>query len=191
MIGLIIKSVLTLASLFFTIFLFYDGSWGWGIVFIFITALLGLFIFRNENLILAALQMRQQNIEKAQKYLNRIKQPEYLLKGQRAYFFYLKGIASGTTMSMGQVESLFRKALTIGLKRDHDQAMAKVNIAAICMQTGRRREAETLLNEAKKQDEKGMLTEHIKGLKKQMGRATSRNQMRMAQMNKGKRGKMR
>ena len=192
MIGLIIKSFLTLSSLFFTVYLFYSGSWGWGIMFIFITAIFGLFMFRNENLILAALQLRQQNMEKAQKYLNRIKQPQFLLKGQRAYFFYLKGIAgSSTGLSMGQVESLFRKALSTGLKKDHDQAMAKMNVGAICMQTGRRREAETMLNEAKKLDSKGMLTEHIKDLKKQMGRATSRNQMRMAQMSKGKRGKMR
>ncbi len=191
MIGLIIKSLLTLSSLFFTIYLFYDGYWGWGIFFIFITAFFGLFLFRNENLILAALQMRQQNMEKAQKYLNRIKYPQFLLRGQRAYFFYLQGIASSQSASMGQVESLFRKSLSIGLNKDHDQAMAKLNVGAICIQTGRRREGEMLLNEAKKLDTKGMLTEHIKSLKKQMGRATSQNQMRMAQMSKGKRGKMR
>lgn len=190
MIALVLKSLLTISSLGFTVWLFYDGYWGWGIVFIFITAILGLFIFRNENLIMATLQLRQQNMEKAQKYLNRIKQPEYLMKGQRAYFFYLKGISGSTGSSMGQIESYFRKALSIGLKRDHDKAMAKLNIGAVCMQTGRRREAETLLNEAKKLDTKGMLTQHIKDLKKQMGRATSRNQMRMAQMNKGKKGKM-
>ena len=69
--------------------------------------------------------------------------------------------------------------------------MAKLNLAAVCMGTGRRREAEALLTEAKKLDKKGMLTEHIKNLKKHMGRATSQNQMRMAQMNKGKKGKMR
>lgn len=191
MIALIIKSVLTLSSLLFTIYLFAVGSWGWGIVFIFVTAIFGLFMFRNENLILAALQMRQQNMEKAQKYLNRIKQPQFLLKGQRAYFFYLKGIAFSQALKMGQVESLFRKALSIGLKKNHDQAMAKMNIGAICMQTGRRREAEVMLKEAKRLDEKGMLTEHIKDLKKHMGRATSRNQMREAQMMKGKKGKMR
>lgn len=191
MIGLIIKSLLTLSSLFFTVYLFADGYWGWGIVFIFVTAFFGLFMFRNENLILAALQLRQQNMEKAKKYLNRIKQPQFLLKGQRAYFFYLKGIAGSTSESMGQIESLFRKALSIGLKKDHDQAMAKMNVGAICLQTGRRREAEILLTEAKKLDTKGMLSEHIKSLRKQMGRATSQNQMRMAQMNKGKKGKMR
>ena len=190
MISLLIKSILALGSLFFTVYLFATGYWGWGIVFIFISAIFVLLLFRNENLILAALQMRQQNMEKAQKYLGRIKHPQFLLKGQRAYFFYLSGIASSQSASMGQVESLFRKALSIGLKKDHDQAMAKMNIGAICLQTGRRREAEVMLTDAKKLDTKGMLTEHIKSLRKQMVRATSQNQMRMAQMSKGKRGKM-
>lgn len=186
MIGLIIKLLLTLGSAGFTTYLFMEGSWGWGIFMILVTAFFGLFIFRNQNIILAALQMRQQNIEKAQKHLSRIKQPQFLLKGQRAYYFYLMALASQQDVKMSQTESLLRKALNIGLKRDHDQAMAKINIAAICMQTGRRREAENLLNDAKKLDSKGMLTEYIKGMKKQMGRATSRNQLRMAQMNKGK-----
>ncbi|WP_027418847.1 tetratricopeptide repeat protein [Crocinitomix catalasitica] len=190
MFGLIIKGALTLGSLLFTIFLFASGSWGWGIMFIFITAILGLFIFRNENLIMAALQLRQQNMEKAKKFLGRIKQPQYLFRGQRAYYFFLMGHVNSQGSSMGQVESYFRKALSIGLKKDYDQAMAKLSIGAICLQTGRRREAESMLNEAKKLDTKGMLTDHIKGLKKQMGRATSQNQMRMAQMSKGKRGKM-
>ncbi len=186
MIGLIIKLILSLGSLSFTVYLFATGSWGWGIFFIFVTAFFSLFVFRNQNILLAALQMRQQNIEKAQKYLGRIRQPQYLFKGQRAYYFYLLALASQESSKMSQTEAMLRKALGIGLKRDHDQAMAKINIAAVCMQTGRRKEAETLLNEAKKLDSKGLMTEYIKGLKKQMGRTTSANQLRMAQMNKGK-----
>ncbi|MBD3638123.1 MAG: DUF2892 domain-containing protein [Crocinitomicaceae bacterium] len=186
MIGLIIKILLSLTSLAFTIYLFNDGSWVWGSFMILVTAFFTLFIFRNQNIILAALQMRQQNIEKAQKHLARIKQPQFLFKGQRAYYYYLLALASQQEVKMSQTESLLRKAMNIGLKKDHDKAMAKINIAAICMQTGRRREAETLLNDAKKLDSKGMLTEYIKGMKKQMGKATSRNQLRMAQMNKGK-----
>lgn len=186
MIGLIIKLLLSLGSIGFTIYLFATGSWGWGIMFIFVTALFVLSIFRNQNILLAALQMRQQNVEKARKYLSRIKQPQFLIKGQRAYFFYLSALVNQENNKMSQTEALLRKSLGIGLRQNHDQAMAKINIAAICMQTGRRREAETLLNDAKKLDEKGLMADYIKGLKKNMGRATSRNQIRMAQMNKGK-----
>lgn len=191
MIGLLIKLLLSGSSLFYTFYLFYCGSWGWGIVFIFVSALFILSIFRNENIILALNQMRLQNVDKAAKYLKRIKQPQFLVKRQRAYYYYLVALSGAQTNSMGQAESLFRKALTIGLKRDHDKAMAKMNIAAICMGTGRRKEAELLLTEAKKLDTKGILTEHIKGLKKQMGKATSANQMRMSQMAKGQKGRVR
>ncbi len=186
MIALIIKIILTLSSLGFTIFLFNDGSWGWGIMFIPVTILVGVFIFRNENILLALNQMRLQNVEKAAKYINRIKQPQYLIKGQRAYYYYMKALTGGKSNSMGQMEALFRKALSTGLRNAQDQAMTKMYIASLCMQTGRRREAETLLKESKKLDKKGVLTEHIKDLKKQMGKATSRNQMRQAQMQKGK-----
>lgn len=190
MIGLIIKIILSLSSFGFTVSLFANGSWGWGIVMIFVTTIIVLTIFRNEWILLAFNQMRLQNTEKAAKFLSRIKQPQFLVKGQRAYYYYLSGLTGRDGMKMSESEKLFRKALNIGLKQDHDKAMAKLNVAAICMGTGRRREAETLLSEAKKLDKKGMLTEHIKNLKSQMGRATSRNQMRMAQMSKGKRGKM-
>ena len=191
MIGLIIKIVLSLSSFIFTVFLFASGSWGWGLVMVLITAIIVLTIFRNEWILLAFNQLRLQNIEKAGKYLSKIKQPQYLMKGQRAYYYYLTAMTGRDSLKMQETEKLYRKALNIGLKQDHDKAMAKLNIAAVCMQTGRRREAETLLAESKKLDKKGMLTEHIKNLKKHMGRATSANQMRMAQMSKGKKGKMR
>ena len=90
MIGLIIKIILSLSSLSFVVYLFGEGSWGWAIMFIPVTLLITLFIFRNQNILLALNQMRLQNVEKAEKFVNRIKQPQYLIKGQRAYFYYLK-----------------------------------------------------------------------------------------------------
>jgi len=191
MIELIIKIGLSLAAFVFTVFLFFIGSWGWGIVMIFVTAIIALTIFRNQWILLAFNQLRLQNIEKAEKFLKKIKSPQYLVKRQRAYYYYLTAMTSRESLKMSETEKLYRKALSEGLKQDHDKAMAKLNIAAVCMQTGRRREAETLLAESKKLDTKGNLTEHIKDLKKHMGRTTSANQMRQSQMNKGKRGKMR
>lgn len=191
MIGLITKIILSLASFGYTVFLFGTGSWGWGIMMLLLTVIIVLTIFRNEYILLAFNQMRQQNQEKALHFLGKIKQPQYLIKGQRAYYYYLSGLAGGNNAKMSESEGNFRKALNIGLKQKHDQAMAKLNLAAICMGSGRRKEAELMLSEAKKLDEKGMLTEYIKNMRKQMGKTTSRNQMRQAQMSHGKRGKMR
>ncbi|UKN00418.1 DUF2892 domain-containing protein [Paracrocinitomix mangrovi] len=185
MFGFIIKVLLTLGSLGFTVYLFGDGSYVWGSFMVLVSVFFGLFLFRNQNIILATLHLRQQNMEKGQKYLSKI-DPRFLVKRQKAYYYYLMALASQQNAKMSTTEQMLRKALSLGLKRDHDQAMAKINIAAVCMQTGRRKEAENLLNEAKKLDSKGMLSEYIKSMKKQMGRATSANQLRMAQMNKGK-----
>jgi len=53
MIGFIVRIALALSSLGFNIYLFTSGHWGWGISFIFITALIIASFFRNENMILA------------------------------------------------------------------------------------------------------------------------------------------
>ena len=65
MIGFIIRTILALAAVSFNVYLFYVGSWGWGITFIFVTALIILSFFRNENVILALYQMRLGKQEKA------------------------------------------------------------------------------------------------------------------------------
>lgn len=187
MIALIIKSILILSSLGFSFFLFTDGDWVEGILMLFVPALVILTIFKNEWIILSLFQMRNQNTEKATKYLDRIKQPQYLIKRQRAYFFYMKALSGQGKMSMTDTEGLLRKALSIGLKQDQDKAVAKMNLAAICMSKGRRKEADILLIEAKKLDTGKVLSSHIKDLRSQMGRTTSSNQMRMAKMNKGRR----
>ncbi|PHR50072.1 MAG: hypothetical protein COA32_02760 [Fluviicola sp.] len=187
MIGFIIRTILALAAVGFNVYLFYVGSWGWGITFILVTALIILSFFRNENVILALYQMRLGKQEKAWKYLNRIKSPQFLPKKQHAYVIYLKGML-GLQQDLGfaKCEQLIRKALDLGLRTQQDTAVAKMQLAGICMQTGRKREAQTLLSESKKLDKNNMLKEQIDMMKKQMGMVASKNQMRMAQMHKGR-----
>lgn len=186
MISFLIKCALALGSLFFTVFLFAAGSWGWGITFIFITALIGLTFFRNENIILALNQMRVGNHEKAYKYLKRITYPQLLFKRQQAYFYYLSAMMGAQELGMSKSEQLLRKALSIGLRTDQDKAVANMHLGAICLQTGRKREAVVFLDEAKKRDKGNVLGEHLKQLKKQTTQVASKNQMRMAQMSGGK-----
>ena len=89
-------------------------------------------------------------------------------------------------IGMAQCEQLVRKALTTGLRTKQDQAVAKMQLAGICMQTGRKNEAQMLLSESKKLDTNNMLSEQLGMMKKQMGMVASPNQMRMAQMHKGR-----
>lgn len=187
MIGFIIRVIVALTAVWFNFHLFYTGYWGWGITFIFVTALIILSFFRNENVIIALYQMRLGKQDKAWKALNRIKSPQLLIKKQHAYVLYLKGMLGlQNDMGMANAEQMIRKALQMGLRTQQDKAVAKMQLAGICMQTGRKREAQTLLSESKKLDKNGILKEQLDMMKKQMGMVASRNQMRMAQMHKGR-----
>lgn len=187
MIGLIIRIGLTSLALWFNFNLFYTGYWGWGITFILVSALLVLSFFRNENVIIALYQIRLGKPDKAWKTLNRITEPRYLPRRQHAYVLYLTGML-GLQNDLGftKAEQMIRKALQIGLRTKQDQAVAKMQLAGICMQTGRKTEAVTLLSESKKLDVNNMLKDQLDMMKKQITQVASKNQMRMAQMQRGR-----
>ena len=186
MISFIIKSVLAVLSVFFTVYFFATGYWGWGISFVLVSALVIVTFFRNEQIILALNQMRIGNHEKAYTILKRITHPQLLIKRQQAYYYYLTGMLGAKEMGLNKSEQFLRKALSIGLKTNQDKAVAHMHIGGICLQTGRKREAINMFDEAKRLDKDGMLSDQLKMLKKQASQVASKNQMRMAQMGGGR-----
>ena len=186
MIGFIIRCVLAAASLFFTVALFYNGYWGWGIVMIFVSAIIGFSFFRNEKMILALNAMRMGDTEKAKKQINKITHPQFLPKKQHAYVLFLQAVLGTQELGFAKSEELLRKAISMGLRTGQDNAVARMHLAGICAQTGRKTESLTLLAEAKKLDTSGMMKEQISQMQKQMQVAPSKNQMRMAQMMGGR-----
>ncbi|MFT5582203.1 MAG: hypothetical protein ACI9XP_001837 [Lentimonas sp.] len=182
----IIRCALFLASLGFTVYLFADGSWGWGIMMILATAVIGLTFLRHENMIMALNQMRVGNTDKAQKHINKITHPQLLPKKQHAYILFLQAVLNTQEFGFAKTEAMLRKAITIGLRTDQDSAVSRMHLAGICAQTGRKAEAITLLKEAKKLDTKGMMKDQINTMSKQLQMAPSKNQMRMAQMMGGR-----
>jgi hypothetical protein len=186
MVAFIVRILVALSLLIFTVFLFSVGSWGWGIFMIFPLLIVGFTFFRNENMILALNQMRLGNQEKAKKYINRISAPQFLPRKQHAYVLYLQALMNAQETGLAQSEQQLRKALTLGLRTHEDNAVARMQLAGICLQTGRRTEATNLLADAKKFDKRGMLKDQIKMMQQQMTAAPSKNQMRMAQMMGGR-----
>lgn len=186
MTAFIIRCLVAAASLGLTVYSFASGHWGWGIVMIFVSAIIGLSFFRNESMILALNQMRVGNHEKAAKYLNRISRPDLLPRRQHAYVIYLQAMLGSQTLGFTRSEQMLRKALALGLRTDQDQAVAKMHLAGICAQTGRKQEAASLLSEAKKQDKNGIMKDQINMMQKQLTQVASKNQMRMAQMSRGR-----
>ena len=154
----IIKLILAILSLLYSIFQFYENNIGNGIALIFLSII---FIF---------LYYKKQDFAGTEKWLKKIKNPESsLTTKQVGYYNYLWGIVSSQT-NLTQAEKFFKKAISIGLSMDHDLAMAKLSLAGILIQKRRKREATTLLNEAKKLDKQKMLSDQIKMMQQQMKR---------------------
>lgn len=162
------KLVIAVLISVWAVFQFMDENIMNGIMILLLAGVFVFFFYKNEFLLLAFLQIRKQNFPGAQKWLAYIKNPSSALrKPQEAYYYFLQGLML-TQTSMTQAEKLFKKALNLGLAMDHDIAMAKLNLAGVAMHKRRKREATTLLNEAKKLDKHGMLKEQIAMMKQQM-----------------------
>ncbi len=163
-----IKLVITALIVAYAIYQFIEGYIGNGIFLILLSLIFVFLYFRNELILLAFLRMRKQDLDGTEKWLQRIKNPESALTTkQQGYYNYLFGIIF-SQKNLTQAEKFFKKALKLGLNMDYDVAMAKLSLAGIAMQKRRKREATTLLQEAKKLDKNNMLTEQIKMMQQQM-----------------------
>ena len=174
-----IKLVISVLIFGLSIQQFIDGSVGTtgnGIMLILLSSVFILLFFRNEFLILAFFQLRKQNMDGANRWLNRIKNPQSALTTkQQGYYNYLKGLII-SQQNMNQAEKYFRTAITLGLNMDHDLAMAKLNLAGILFTKRRKIEAQKLLKEAQDLDKNGMLNDQIKMMKNQMKKTNIPNQ---------------
>ena len=165
-----IKLILGLLTLAYSIFQFYENNIGNGIALIFLVLIFVLLYFKNEIIILAFLRLRKQDFNGTEKWLDKIKNPESALtKKQVGYYNYLRGVISSQS-NLTLAEKYFKKAISIGLSMNHDLAMAKLSLAGILIQKRRKREATTLLNEAKKIDTQKILSDQIKMMQQQMKR---------------------
>ena len=166
----IYKLIIFIVIFGYSIYEFSIENIGNGIALIFLSLIFLLLYFKNEILIMAFLKMRKQDFDGTENWLNKIKNPKSsLTKKQFGYLNYLYGIIC-SQKNLTQAEKFFKKAIQLGLNMNQDLAMAKLSLAGILMQKRRKREATSLLNEAKKLDKHGMMTQQIKLMQTQMKR---------------------
>ncbi len=164
----ILKLIIAVALICFSVYEFYENYIGNGIFLSLLSAFFILIYFKNEIIFLAFLRLRKQDFKGTEKWLNKIKNPESaLVQKQQGYFYYLHGIIQSQN-NLTIAEKYFKKAIQLGLSMNHDLAMAKMSLAGILMQKRRKREASTLLTEAKKLDKHNMLTEQMRMMQQQM-----------------------
>lgn len=165
-----IKLVLAFIAVALAIWQFTDNYIGNGILLLLLAGIFIFLYFKNEIILLAFLKLRKQDFEGTNKLLDKIKNPESaLVTKQQGYYNYLRGIILSQT-NITKAEKFLKKAIKLGLSMDQDLAVAKLNLAGIAMSKRRKREAQTLLTEAKKLDKHGMLKEQMTMMKQQLKR---------------------
>ncbi|WP_442591017.1 DUF2892 domain-containing protein [Pedobacter sp. AW31-3R] len=171
---LIVGFVILGAAIALMIFSF----WGWGILAVFISILIFVTFFYNENMLLAQWFLRKDDMPKAESFLKRITNYEtQLLRGQHGYYNLLIGLIESRKSPM-QSEKYFKKALSLGMVMDHNIALAKLSLAGIAMGKRNKREAQMYLTEAKKADKNKLLADQIKQMKDQLGMLDKQQQVR-------------
>ena len=156
----IVKIVVAVISLAYTVYLFINGNiWG-GVGMLLVTAVIGFMVFRSIRMILAFLALRKQNTEKAVKWMSQIKEDK-LWNRQKGYYNFMMGNLELQNSKLSKAEKYMRRALKEGLDMDHDKAAAKLNLAMISMAKNKPREAKIFIAEAKKLDKKGMMKADI------------------------------
>ena len=163
-----IKLVIAALITIWAVFEFSKGHIMNGISIVLLAGIFVFFYFKNEILLLTFLKLRKQDFVGGTKLLDKIKNPSAaLIKSQEGYYNFLRGVMISQT-NLTQAEKYFKKSLKLGLYMDHNKAMAKLQLAGIAMTKRRKREATTLIAEAKKLDKHGVLKEQIQMVKQQM-----------------------
>ena len=74
--------------------------------------------FKYGTVYAAFQQVKRENIEKAEKLISKIKNPDKLTKGHKSYYYFTTGIIALEKKELNKSHNDLTKALNIGLSRD-------------------------------------------------------------------------
>ena len=101
------------------------------------------------NISAAFVNLRKGKLEAADKLIQQVFRPAWLIKGHRAYYHFIKGMIALQKKEMETGEHHLKAALTTGLRTDTDKALIAINLAHITFVSGRRDESMKHLQVAK------------------------------------------
>ncbi|MDL1913373.1 MAG: DUF2892 domain-containing protein [Bergeyella sp.] len=164
--------------------MFFTRNVGWGVVVFLLSGILVFMFFKNEYILMSFWFLRKQKIGKAVYWLGKIRNyTSQLHKSQYGYYHYLKGLCLAQEHP-SKMEPLMRKALEYGLNMKQDRAMAYLNLAAVAISKGRKQEGQKFLEESRKLDKAGLMTEQIKAMKDQLKMPSMQKHMHNPHMRK-------
>jgi hypothetical protein len=165
-----IKYTLAILTFAFAVYLFFTGHWGYGILVLLLTGIIVLTIYKNEKVMTAFYYIRKGKMKNAEGVLQSIKYPEKLGKSQEAYYYFLQGIVESQLRGPLKSEKYFKRAMSTGLRMKTDQAVAALNLAGIYLAQRKKNIAVQMIKEAKKLDDKRLLSDQIKEMETHLKR---------------------
>lgn len=136
----------------------------------------------------AGKMLNEGNIVGAEKQLEYIKKPEWLLKMYRSYYYMLKGSIEMQKKNTDEGERLMLKAQEIGLQTDNDKALVWLNLANLSYNKRKFQQATNYLRELKKLNvTEPMIVQQIAQMEQALRVKPNMSQMMMMQ-GKGMKG---
>lgn len=163
-----IRSIIVLAGLFMA-FLFYRN----GDVINTLVALggVGLIIwgyFKSGTVYLAFQQLKKENYAKAEALLSRTRNPAYLQRSQKSYYYFVKGFIELRKEHYDTAYTDLQAALTLGMRTQNDMSIVILNLAYIELERDNLTGAKNFLERTKVLDHKPEVTTEIRRLEEKI-----------------------
>ena len=111
----VIKIVLAVLTLGYSVYQFIQPNIGNGIALIFLAGVFVFLYFKNELILLSFLRLRKQDFDGTMRWLQRIKNPTLALtQKQQGYYYFLHGVIE-SQKNLTKAERHFKKAISLGL----------------------------------------------------------------------------
>jgi hypothetical protein len=140
-----------IATLFALLGLLLHVQLGWQAAwYLYVTALiLVLTHFLFGTVVQAFQALRKGKPQQARMLLTQIRRPEWLLKGHRAYYYFVSGMLALNDKQVHYGKQDLQKSLQLGLRSVQDKALATLNLAHACFTEGLYPEARQHLQTAR------------------------------------------
>jgi tetratricopeptide (TPR) repeat protein len=118
--------------------------------YLYATSLILLFThFAFGNVWAAFSKLRKGKILEAELLINQIKKPEWLVKQNRTYYHFTKGMIALQQKEFSEAEKQLKNAVGRGLRSNNDNALALLNLAHICFVEKRPEDTKDYLQQAR------------------------------------------
>lgn len=170
----IVRIILVVLGLFLAWNFYSNGDLPIAFVVLFAVGLIVWGYFKYGTVYTAFRRLKNEDFQKAEELLLKIKNPSLLLKSQKSYYHFIKGFLE---LNKRNIETSFielTKALNLGLRTENDTSIVLLHLAAIELERNNMKEAIIYLEKIKNLNHDIELEQEIERIENEINIATNR-----------------